>query len=118
MNYYYHLNENDSLVFKPTSSNPYDFELFTKGEATKEVKIGSYINNKWEFDNIPQRSTFMNLFLLDRKGFQRALKNYFWSVDEKPTVWECAWRRFTIKITKTKRKVVDSFYNSVYNGRY
>jgi hypothetical protein len=117
MNYHYHLNENDSLTFKPTGSNPYDFELFTKGEATKELKIGNYVNNKWEFDNIPQRSTFMNLFLLDRKGFQRALKNYFWSVDEKPTVWECAWRRFTIKITKTKRKVVDSFYNSVYSGR-
>ena len=33
-NFYYHINENDSLIFKP---NRYGFELYTKGEASKEI---------------------------------------------------------------------------------
>jgi hypothetical protein len=110
MNYYYHLNENDSLAFKPFGSNVCCFDLYTKGEATAEVKIATYQNNRWMFDDEKQRSLFMKLFLLDRKGFQKAFRNYMKQLQERPSVWECAWRRFNIKVTKTKRKLSDSFY--------
>jgi hypothetical protein len=110
MSFYYQLNENDSLAFRPVGNNGCCFDLYSKGEATAEMKIAHYQNNKWMFDDEHQRSLFMKLMLLDRNGFQKAFKNYFRSFQERPSVWECAWRRFNIKVTKTKRKITESFY--------
>ena len=115
MNYYYYLNENDSLVFKQIKTN--SFELFTKGEATTEAKIGIYEGNKWVWEDKNQSTLFFHFLQNNPKEFQKAFKSYWRSFDEKPTVWECAIRRFKIKVTKRKRKVVDSFYNTIYPMR-
>lgn len=129
MNFHYHLNDNDSLTFRQANLNEYSFDfkrvnssgycfdLFTKGEATAEQKIATYKNNRWVFEDEQQRSKFLTLMLMDRKGFKRAVDSYFRSLNEKPTVWECAWRRFNIKITKTTRKLSNSFYTPSYRIR-
>jgi hypothetical protein len=112
MNFYYYLNENDSLVFKPLKNN--SFELFTKGEASTEAKVGIYENYRWVWEDENQRKLFFYFLQNNSKEFSRAFRAYWKSFDEKPSVWECAWRRFNIKVTKTKRKAVDSFYNTIY----
>jgi hypothetical protein len=115
MNYYYYLNENDSLVFKPIRTN--SFELFTKGEATSETKVGIYDGCRWIWEDESQRKLFFHFLQNNSNEFTKAFRSYWRTFDEKPTVWECAIRRFKIKITKRKRKVVDSFYNTVYPTR-
>jgi len=115
MNFYYYLNENDSLVFKPLKNN--SFELFTKGEASTEAKVGIYENYRWIWEDENQRKLFFYFLQNNSKEFSRAFRAYWKSFDEKPSVWECAWRRFNIKVTKTKRKAVNSFYNTIYPMR-
>jgi hypothetical protein len=115
MNFYYQINENDSLAFKPLDNN--SFELFIKGEATSEQKLGQYISGRWRWDDDNQRHLFLTFLKQNEKAFTRAFKSYWLSKIDGPTVWECAWRRFKIKITKTKRKTIDKFYNTVYPTR-
>ena len=116
MNFYYQINENDSLAFKPLDDN--SFELFIKGEATSEQKLGQYINGRWEWDDDNQCHLFMTFLKQNEKAFTRAFKSYWNSDKEGPTVWECAWRRFKIKVTKYRREVSNSFYNIYpYNPR-
>jgi hypothetical protein len=112
MNFIYYLNENDSLVFKPLRNNA--FELFTKGEATTETKIGMYEGSRWVWEDANQSKLFFHFLKNNSNEFGKAFKSYWRSFDEKPTVWECAWRRFKIKVTKRKRKAINSFYDTVY----
>ena len=108
MNFYYYLNENDSLVFKPMKNN--SFELYTKGEASTETKVATYENYRWIWEDSNQTKLFFHFLKNNSTEFSKAFRSYWRTFDEKPTVWECAWRRFNIKITKTKRKLTNSFY--------
>ena len=111
-NFYYQINEVDSLAFKPLDNS--SFELFTKGEATSEQKIGQYECGRWKWDDTNQRHLFLTMLKQNEKGFTHAFKSYWNSKVEGPTVWECAWRRFKIKITKKKRKFRDSIQDTFY----
>ena len=117
MNFYYYINEQDSLIFKTIPSRCcHHFELYTKGEDTIEYKLATYENNSWKFDDESRERLFWNMFLQNRQHFQKSFKQYFRTFDERPTVFECAVRRFNIKITKTKNKVTKKFY-SLYPTR-
>jgi hypothetical protein len=112
-NFYYHINENDSLIFKP---NRYGFELYTKGEASKEIKIANYENYKWQFEDNIQRSAFFTMLKMDQKSFHRAFKTYHKSKEEPNDfiVIQCAKRKTKIEITKTFRKFKNKFNNWFY----
>ena len=112
MNYHYYINENDSLIFKHVKNYCcQEFELFTKGEDTPEYKIAHYKDNQWSFDDESRERLFWIMFNENREHFRKAFRNYFRSLEERPTVFECAIRRVNIKITKYKNKVSKSFYN-------
>lgn len=112
-NLYYQVTENDSLAFKPFLNG---FELFTKGEATAELKIATFQNSHWHFEDSKQRSMFLLLMQMQPKQFQRAFKAYWKHQDEKPSVWQCGIRKFSIRITKTKRKIGTSISNTFYSA--
>lgn len=117
-NFYYHINENDSLIFKPFKGG---FELYSKGEASKEIKIANYDNYTWKFEDTLQRSTFFIMLKMDQKSFHRAFKTY-WKSKEEPNDFiliQCAKRKTKIEITKTVRKIKNKFNNwfySLYEG--
>ena len=112
MNFYYQISETDSLTFRETNSN--SFELYSKGETTSEVKMGLYENSRWMFEDDKQQELFMWFLKNNSNELYRAFKSYWRSKDLKPTVWECAWRRFKIKVTKQKRKIRDSIQDTFY----
>jgi hypothetical protein len=115
-NFYYHIDENDSLIFKP---NRYGFELYTKGEASKEIHLANYENYTWKFEDDIQRSTFFTMMKMDQKSFQRAFKAYWKSKEEIDNfiIIQCAKRKTKIEITKILRKLRNKF-NSWFYGLY
>jgi hypothetical protein len=118
MNYYYHYNDVDSLIFKPIKNNyNLGFEMYSKGESTTEMKLATYSDCTWKFDDKLQRSKFLTLMQQDKKSFQRAFKNYWWSLNEKPTQWECGYRKLKVKKFRMKRDLQNWFYKtfSTYN---
>jgi hypothetical protein len=117
-NFYYHINEDDSLIFKPFKNG---FELFSKGEASKEIKISTYENYKWKFEDEIQRISFFTMLKMDQKSFHRAFKAYWRSKEETDDfiVISCAKRKTKIEITKSIRKIKNWFngwFYSLYEG--
>lgn len=117
-NFYYHINEDDSLIFKPFKDG---FELYSKGEASKEIKIANYENYKWKFEDKIQSSAFFTMLKMDQKSFHRAFKAYQKSRIEPDDfiVIQCAKRKVKIEITKTFRKInnwFDSWFYGLYEG--
>jgi len=115
MNFYYHINENDSLVFKPIKNN-YDlgFELYSKGEATSEMKIANYSCGRWYFDDDNQRTKFLVLMQQEPLEFKRAFKGYFRSMDAKPSHLKCGWVKFRLKKARMKRSFNHWIYETFY----
>ena len=104
-------------MFKPIKNNySLGFELYSKGEGITEMKLGQYGDCKWTFDDEQQRSKFLTLMQHDPKGFQRAFKNYWWSLNEKPTQWECGYRKMKVKKFKLQRKFQNWFYKTFYTN--
>jgi hypothetical protein len=112
-NFYYHINEDDSLIFKPFKNG---FELFSKGEASKEIKIANYENYKWKFEDDIQRTAFFTMLKMDSKSFHRAFKAYWRSKEETDDfiLISCAKRKTKIEITKSIRKFKNWFNNWFY----
>jgi len=120
MNYYYHINERDSLIFKPIKNKPdLGFELYSKGEATSEMKVANYYCGKWTFDDSVQRTKFLVLMQQEPNEFKRAFKTYFRSLDEKPSRLKCGWVKFKLKRFRMKRTLNKWVYKTFYiNNRY
>jgi len=120
MNYYYHINERETLIFKPIKNN-YDlgFEFYSKGEATTEMKIGNYAGGHWYFDDDNQRTKFLILMQQEPVEFKRAFKSYFKSLDKKPSRLKCGWVKFKLKQFRMKRNFNNWVYKTFFiNNRY
>lgn len=112
-NLYFKFNQLETLVFKQQEGNPAHFDLYIKGEATSEMKIATYKNSRWLFDDVRQRTVFLNIMISDRVNFRRAFKCYMKEAyGEMPTVWQCAWRKFNIRVIKAKRRITNEFYST------
>jgi hypothetical protein len=113
-NFYYYINENDSLIFKP---NRYGFELWSKGETSKETHLANYENYTWIFEDDIQRNIFFTMLKIDEKSFHRAFKAYWKSKEEIDNfiIINCFKRKTKIEITKTVRKIKNKFNGWFYS---
>ena len=115
-NFYYYINENDSLIFKPFKNG---FELYSKGEASKEIKLADYEDYKWKFEDETQRNAFFTMLKMDQKSFHRAFKAFQKSKQEPNDfiIIQCAQRKIKIEITKSIKKI-QNWFNSWFYGLY
>lgn len=115
-NFYYYINENDSLIFKPFKNG---FELYSKGEASKEIKLADYEDYKWKFEDETQRSAFFTMLKMDQKSFHRAFKAFQKSKQEPNDfiIIQCAQRKIKIEFTKSIKKI-QNWFNSWFYGLY
>lgn len=109
----YPLAETESLVFRTELTH---FDVFSKHESTQERHIGTFKDGKWVFENLQQRQFFFLLFDQHRLNFGKAIKAYNRSLKEKPHLYEfrCIRKKFTLKISRIKRNVWQSVYNTFY----
>ena len=101
----YNLSEQESLILKKQSEA---IEFFNKHESIAElIKIGSYRDGRWLFDDYNQQALFFKLFSLYRKQFYKAIKLYNYSLKTQDYFYTfiCAKRKINIKIVKLTRGV-------------
>ena len=109
----YALSETESLVFRTELEQ---FDVFSKHESTQERHIATFKGGKWIFENMQQRQFFFLMFERYRKEFGKALKAYSRSLKEKPQLYEfrCLRSKVTLKISRLKRNMWNSVYNTFY----
>ena len=109
----YNLSETEYLVFKPNHNY---FEVYSGHEASELKKIANYKGGKWIFENMHQRQFFFLLFDQYKVQFGKAVKAYNISLREKPHLYEfrCLRSRVSLKISRIKRSLWQSMYNTFY----
>ena len=109
----YSISETECLVFRAELDC---FHVFSKHESTQERHIATFKGGKWIFENMQQRQFFFLLFDRYKEGFGKALKAYNRSLKEKPDLYEfrCLRSKITLKISRMKRNVWNSVYNTFY----
>ena len=109
----YSISETECLVFRAELDC---FHVFSKHESTQERHIATFKGGKWIFENMQQRQFFFLLFDRYKEGFGKALKAYNRSLKEKPHLYEfrCLRSKITLKISRMKRNVWNSVYNTFY----
>lgn len=109
----YTLSDQESLILK---KQPEGIEFFNKHESIADtVKLGSYRNGRWLFDDYNQQVLFFKLFALYRKQFYKAIKLYNYSLKTQDYFYTftCTRRKINIKIIKLKRGVEDVLYRYI-----
>jgi hypothetical protein len=109
----YPIAETECLVFRTELDC---FHMFSKHESTQESHIATYKGGKWIFENMQQRQFFFLLFDQYKAQFGKAVKAYNRSLKEKPHLYEfrCLRSRFSLKISRVKRSLWQSMYNTFY----
>lgn len=106
------LSDHDNLIIKPVFEG-YVFSHIREG--SKIQTIGTFNAGKWKFNDIHERTLFLQLLKSYPKEFRKAFKRYFQTM-ERPKFYTiiCARRKFIIWQQRLHSTIWDTVYNIFY----